>query len=246
MKQQADINMIDSLRQLNFASMILRMLLAILVGGLVGLERERKGRGAGFRTYMLVALGSSLTMILSQYLNLMLNTTWLSTADIVGIKTDVSRFGAQVINGVGFLGAGAIIVTDRQEVKGLTTAAGLWASACIGLAVGAGFYECVFISFVLIILIMTVLPYIEKSFLEKSRYININIDLESIDKLSGVLNKLKEDNVSIFDIDVYNNSSESVRSVSVCLNLRLSENCLHENIIAILSQCDGVIAIDEI
>ena len=107
----------------------------------IGLERGRKGRAAGFRTYMLVCLGAALTMLLGQYEFEMLNFHWQSLSG--GQTTDVTRFSAQVINGVGFLGAGTIIVTGRQEVKGLTTAAGLWASACVGLAIGAGFYECV-------------------------------------------------------------------------------------------------------
>ena len=117
--------MLSGLRELNYISMLLRIVLAMFVGGLIGLERERKKRGAGFRTYMLVALGASLTIILSQYLNMMLNGPWAQTAEAIGIKTDVSRFGAQVINGVGFLGAGTILVTSNQNVKGLTTAAGL-------------------------------------------------------------------------------------------------------------------------
>ncbi len=99
---------------------------------------------------MLVCLGAALTVLLSLYEFTMV------TGPVVGYlrrdrhKTDVSRFGAQVINGVGFLGAGTILVTGRREVKGLTTAAGLWASACTGLAVGAGFYECVLIAFAMI------------------------------------------------------------------------------------------------
>ena len=128
------------LRELNLFSMMLRVVLAMIVGGIIGFEREKKGRPAGFRTYMLVAVGATLTVILSQYLDLMLHSRWALTAENVGIRTDLSRFGAQVINGVGFLGAGTIIVTGRQEVKGLTTAAGLWASACMGIAIGAGFY----------------------------------------------------------------------------------------------------------
>ena len=161
----------EYLRQLNLVSMVLRIVLAMLMGGLVGFERERKRRPAGFRTYMLVALGAALTMILSQYLNLMLNTQWAAIAE--GSKTDVSRFGAQVINGVGFLGAGTIIVTGRQEVKGLTTAAGLWASACMGLAIGAGFYECMIVGILLIELCMRVLPFVENWIMAKARNLNI-------------------------------------------------------------------------
>ena len=238
--------MIDYLRQLNFPSVLLRIFLAVFIGGLIGLERERKGRGAGFRTYMLVALGSSLTMILSQYLDLMLNTAWIDTAELIGIKTDVSRFGAQVINGVGFLGAGTIIVTSRREVKGLTTAAGLWTSACVGLAIGAGFYECVLICFVLILFIMWLLPYIENAFLVRSRYMNLNVDLESLDKLSSVISKIKEENIHIYDIEVEKGNVSDVKSVSVCFNMRLPYKKHHEQIVARLSSTEGIIAIDEV
>lgn len=105
------LDWLDYLRQLNIWSMMLRVLCAMAAGGLVGFERERKGRPAGFRTYMLVALGAALTIMLSQYFNLMFEGPWKEIGDSLGIKTDVSRLGAQVINGVGFLGAGTIIVT---------------------------------------------------------------------------------------------------------------------------------------
>ena len=123
------------LREFHFASVVLRLALAMLLGGCIGLERERKRRPAGFRTYMLVCLGATLTVLLSLYEFTMVTGPWSDICAEIGIKTDVSRFGAQVINGIGFLGAGTILVTGRQQVKGLTTAAGLWASACTGLAV---------------------------------------------------------------------------------------------------------------
>ena len=133
--------MIDYLRELNFVSVALRLLLSAVIGFSLGMERGRKRRPAGCRTYMLVCMGATLTLLLSQYEYYMLTNRWYDLALEIGIRTDVSRFGAQVINGVGFLGAGTILVTGRREVKGLTTAAGLWASACMGLAIGAGFYE---------------------------------------------------------------------------------------------------------
>ena len=131
--------MIDYLRELNFVSIALRLLLSAVIGFSLGMERGRKRRPAGCRTYMLVCMGATLTLLLSQYEYYMLTNRWYDLALEIGIRTDVSRFGAQVINGVGFLGAGTILVTGRREVKGLTTAAGLWASACMGLAIGAGF-----------------------------------------------------------------------------------------------------------
>ena len=200
--------MLSGLRELNYISMLLRIVLAMFVGGLIGLERERKKRGAGFRTYMLVALGASLTIILSQYLNMMLNGPWVQTAEAIGIKTDVSRFGAQVINGVGFLGAGTIIVTSNQNVKGLTTAAGLWASACLGLAVGAGFYECVLICFVLEVIIMKFFPAIENYILSNTRHMNIRVEMDSIDHIGHVVSTLKEQGIRIYDIETDRELSE--------------------------------------
>ena len=130
---------LEYLRGANLAATAFRLFLAMLFGGIIGLERGRRRRPAGFRTHILVCMGAALAMNISQYV-----------AVTLGQTTDVSRLGAQVINGIGFLGAGTILVTGRQQVKGLTTAAGLWASACTGLAVGAGFYECVLIAFAMI------------------------------------------------------------------------------------------------
>ena len=171
-------------RELNIWSMMLRILLAMIVGGVIGLERERKGRAAGFRTYTLVALGAAVTMILSQYLTAMLGSFMSDAFAVVGQRTDVVRLGTQVISGVGFLAAGTIIVTGKQEVTGLTTAAGLWASACMGLACGAGFLECVLISFLLIILSIRVLPAIETMILNRSRNMLLYVETENILQLS--------------------------------------------------------------
>ena len=100
---------------LSWESIVLRLTLALLLGGSIGLERGRKNRPAGFRTYMLVCMGAALTMLLGQYLSIL--------AGKQGLQTDMTRIGAQVINGIGFLGAGTILVTQKQQVKGLTTAA---------------------------------------------------------------------------------------------------------------------------
>ena len=127
-------SVLEYFRELNFASTLLRLTMAMLFGGLIGLERERKRRAAGFRTYMLVCLGAALAMLLGQYEELMITTNWAASLEGLGVKADVARFGAQVVNGIGFLGAGTIIVTRRNQIKGLTTAAGLWASAIVGLA----------------------------------------------------------------------------------------------------------------
>ena len=130
------------LRGLSFGALAVRLILAMLVGGLLGMERIRKHRPAGIRTYMLVCLGAAMTMILGQYQEQMMATVWKEAVLASGARLDPSRYSAQVISGIGFLGAGTVLVTGKQEVKGLTTAAGLWAAGCIGIGIGAGFYEC--------------------------------------------------------------------------------------------------------
>lgn len=234
------------LREFNFYTMMLRVLLAMLMGGIVGFEREKKRRPAGFRTYMLVALGAAMTIMLSQYLNYMLNNDWYETAARVGIKTDVSRFGAQVVNGVGFLGAGTIIVTGRQEVKGLTTAAGLWASACMGLAIGAGFYECVIVGMALIVLSMKILPAVENLMLAYSRNMTVYVEMDSFENLGNIVNYIKSSGVTIYDVEIEKNKSEHLANFSILCSMHLPRREEHAELLASLSTLDGVVAVDEV
>lgn len=132
-------------RELTILSVVVRVLVSVLLGGMIGLERELKSRAAGFRTYMLVCMGACIVMVTNQYIYQVYGTG------------DPVRMGAQVVSGIGFLGAGTIIVTARSQIKGLTTAAGLWASACIGLAIGVGFYEVAVVGGVCVFLVLTVL-----------------------------------------------------------------------------------------
>ena len=238
-------NAAEYLRLLNFASMALRIALAVIVGGLLGLERERKSSPAGFRTYMLVAIGSTMTIMLSQYLDIMLSTKWLAQAQAVGATHDVSRFGAQVINGVGFLGAGTIILTGRKRVKGLTTAAGLWASACLGLAIGAGFYECVGICVALILICMYAFPALETRMILRSRYMNILAELEGFDHFGIVLATLRELGVTVCDVDLTKHPEDSRASLGVHLSVYLPKEINHTMLLARLSTLGGIVSIEE-
>lgn len=240
------IQALDYLREMNLASVLLRLLLAMLFGGLIGLERERKRRPAGFRTYMLVCMGATLTMLLSQYDYYMVTNVWSQLAAEVGIRTDVSRFGAQVINGIGFLGAGTILVTGRQEVKGLTTAAGLWASACMGLAIGAGFYECVILAFVLIFLSIRLLPHIEQYIVENARNMNIYVEFQSLDDIGEILTCIKAQDVQIFEVDIDRGREEYSKNPSAVLFIRLNQRQAHTRVLAALSELESVYTIDEI
>ena len=229
-------------RDLNTVGVLVRLVLAMFFGGIVGLERGRKRRAAGFRTYMLVCMGAALTMMLGQYLSQMLATRWTDT--VLGV--DVARFGAQVISGIGFLGAGTIVVTGRQQVKGLTTAAGLWASACIGLAIGAGFYECILLGLLLIILCVMVLPRLESELIERSKSMNIYVEFDSLDHIGAVLGCVKGQDVRIYDVEIEREKTETSQNPSVIISLRLNQRMPHSEVLAAISSLDCIRMIEEI
>lgn len=236
----------DYLRELNMASVTVRMLLAICFGGIIGLERGSKQRAAGFRTYMLVCLGAVMTILLGQYEDHMLSTVWASIAQETGLKTDVTRFGAQVISGIGFLGAGTIIVTGRQEVKGLTTGAGLWASACMGLAIGAGFYECVILAFVLIFLAIRVLPAVESFVVENARNMNLYVEFESLDDIGAIIACIKAQDAHIYQVDIDRGRDDTNRHPSAVFAIRLKKSRTQEKLLVNLSEVPDVYTIEAI
>ena len=237
---------LDYLRELNTASVLLRLTLAMFCGGMIGLERARKHRPAGFRTYMLVCMGAALTVLLSQYEYMMLNTVWAARAAEIGIRTDVSRFGAQVINGIGFLGAGTILVTGQQKVKGLTTAAGLWASACMGLAVGAGFYECVILAFLLIFLVVHLLPAVELYVVENARNMNIFVEFRSLDNVAEIISRIKEQDVTIFEVEVDHGKQTLSQHPNAVFSLRSNQKGNHAKILAAVSELPDVYVVHKI
>lgn len=234
--------LLDYFRELNTASVLLRLVLAMFFGGVIGLERGKKHRAAGFRTHMLVCIGAALTMLLGQYENHMLRTLWTDAAATV----DVSRFGAQVINGIGFLGAGTVIITGRQNVKGLTTAAGLWASACTGLAIGAGFYECVLLAFLLILLVVRALPAIELSIIENSPYMNIYVEFDSLDDVGQLINYIKAQNVQICEVEIERGREKYAQRPNAVFSVRLKHRKTHTKLLTALSDLDRVHVIEEL
>lgn len=237
--------MIDYLRQFNIISVFVRLTLAVLCGGLIGVNREHKRRPAGFRTYMMVCMGAALSMILGQYEDTMLHTLMSDSFGAVGQPSDVTRFGAQVINGIGFLGTGTILITEQREVKGLTTAAGLWATACMGLAIGAGFYEGVALSFLCIFLSIKVLPYVEFFLLSRSRNMNLYVELSSLERLKDFIALMRAIGIQIFDMEL-DRKREAGGGVGVVFYLHLPKNQSHTKLLTDLSYSPDVRAIDEI
>lgn len=224
----------EYLREPNMVSMLIRLTLAAFCGGLIGIGRVKKRRPAGFRTHTLVCLGAALTMVISQYL-------WSR-----GQSTDLSRLGAQVINGIGFLGAGTIIVTGRQQIKGLTTAAGLWASACMGLAIGAGFYLGAIVGCVLIIVTTGVLSVLEVRIMSTARNMNIYIEFENTDDIGQVIEATKKLEVKIYDIEITRIRSSDGLPPSAILTLRLPKKLRHADLMAAIASVGGVQSVEEL
>ena len=234
------------LRELSFCSMCLRIFLAMALGGLLGYDREKSNHPAGFRTYMLVAVGAAAATILSQYLDLMLRSSWHEAFEIVGRRTDVVRLGARVISGIGFIGTGTILITERKEVTGLTTACCLWAAACMGLAIGAGFYEGVIIGFIIIYGALRLLPPLEKAILAKSIRMNIFMELDSVKDLYLVSSYLKELGIYIYDVEMGNKEKLNGAFVTGLFSLKLPKREKHTELLAKLATLPGVAAIEEV
>ena len=158
---------LDFLRDLNLWTALIRLTLATVLGGFIGLERGKQGRAAGMRTHILVCIGSTLTMMIGVFV-------FQTIGNGVG---DPTRIAAQVVSGIGFLGVGSILIKGRFQITGLTTAAGLWATASVGLALGAGFYEGAVITFILAVLTFTVFHTIEYKAGKHQRRFGIYIEI---------------------------------------------------------------------
>ncbi len=179
------------LKELNIVSITLRILLALILGGLLGIEREQKHRPAGFRTYIVVCLGATLAGITNMY---MFQTTGTG---------DPARIPAQVISGIGFLGAGTILVTRSSHIKGLTTAAGLWCSATIGIALGCGFYSGAIICSLAIVFSLRILTLVDKHLDHRRKFINIYAEFSDPHFSSELIKYCNDKTYELIDLDLF-------------------------------------------
>lgn len=225
------LGFLDGLRDITTLSVLLRLFLAVMCGGIIGIEREHKRRPAGFRTHILICLGASMTTLTSQFLFYNLN-----------LYTDIGRLGAQVVAGIGFIGAGAIIVTKRRQVKGLTTAAGLWTCAIIGLAIGAAFYEAAVISTVVILIAEIFFVKFEYWVLVNSRNLNIYVEYEDNENLDNVIRLVKGYRVVIIDLEI----TKSGNNACAIFQLQLPKKISHDKIMTAISAAEGIVSVEEL
>jgi len=176
------------IREVTYLAVVLRIFSAVIIGGLLGLERGLKHRAAGLRTYMLVCVGSCLIMLTNHYIYQTFGSG------------DPVRMGAQVVSGIGFLGAGTIIVTRRNQIKGLTTAAGLWSSAGVGLALGVGFYEAAIVGSFAVFAVMTLLQKLDNRMQSKSKVVEVYIELNKQLTLGEFLRQVRSMDLDVGDV----------------------------------------------
>ncbi|MGL4797623.1 MAG: MgtC/SapB family protein [Paraclostridium sp.] len=204
--------------------------MALIIGGLTGLERERSYQFAGFRTHILVAVGSCITSITS----LTLFLEYSGQANL-----DPARLSAQVLSGIGFLGAGAILKTS-SGIRGLTTAAGIWATACIGIAIGYGQYVLGIFAWLFVMITLYILKNIDKILFRKKQNI-VTIEVDDINIISILYNKLEKSQIKVKNIDVVNNVRDQyIINFFIVYDRRI----MLEKVILELNELKNIISID--
>lgn len=221
------------LLELNEWTILLRIGLAAVLGGLLGLERTRKRRAAGMRTYTLVCLGAASVMMTGQFM-----------FQVFG-GTDPARLGAQVISGIGFLGAGTILITGAQRIKGLTTAACLWAAACMGITIGIGFYVCSILMFVAIILVMTVLNLLQAQYIGSCKNLHLYVIFESLKDVKSFIGVLQKIGIVVEEFEL----ESSLQGIGICAQFQLhikERRQTHADVMRVVNDCSGLLMAIEI
>lgn len=195
-----------SIYDLGIVTMTIRIILSMMCGGMIGLERGKSNQPAGMRTYMLVSLGACIVMVTGEFVFYKYATG------------DPARLGAQVISGIGFLGAGSIMVSGKMRIRGLTTAAGLWTSACIGLVIGIGFYECGIIATLAVYMIIGVLKKLEDKITFAHGWFSVYIQCEDAVGLTYFYDGINELGMKIGDVQIFEKKHEFKGAVISVLN----------------------------
>lgn len=220
---------IHTVEDWSLLSIILRLSISVIIGICIGIDREIKNRGAGIKTHVLVCIGSALVMLTSEYIMI----------HFPNARADMNRLGAQVISGVGFLGVGTIIVTGKNQVRGLTTAAGLWVSACAGLAIGIGFIEGTIVALILILFTLKVLNHVDKWLHQYAKNFDIYIEFSKQKKIREFLSYLHAHDIKYSDF-------QFIDSNSAMLNIELNSITDKEEILNDLYQLSYIEHLEEI
>ena len=216
------------LREITYLAVALRIFAAVILGGLIGLERGLKNRAAGLRTHMLVCVGACLIMVTNQFIY---QTT--GTGDPV-------RMGAQVISGIGFLGAGTIMVTRRHQVKGLTTAAGLWTAAGVGLALGIGFYEAAAMGSLAVFVVMTLMQKMDNRVHRKTKDFDLFVELTPALSFGNFLKEMRKLEIEVAEVQKEPSTDAESGNRAYLLAMHTKDRRLHMDVLEEIQAIEGV------
>lgn len=219
------LGMVGYLEDLNWISICVRILFSMICGGVIGVERGRAHQAAGMRTYMLVCMGAAMVMMTGQYMFIHFQSG------------DPARLGAQVVSGIGFLGAGSIITSAKTKIRGLTTAAGLWTAACIGLSIGIGFYEAGIIATVAVSLIMTLFKKLEDRLVFDEEWLSIYVEFDEMFKMSEFELEMNEIGLEMGEIEIGKKQKGFKKAV---INIKNTENESREIILQNIEKIEGI------
>ena len=224
--------------ELTSLDLLIRIFVAVLIGCVVGTEREYKNRPAGLRTHVLVCLGACMIALAEG-----LFTANIDTSTSSNVTYNFGRLCAQVISGIGFLGAGTIIITRHNQVKGLTTAATLWATACMGLAVGVGFYECALVMYVLLIFVLVLVSVLDNRYLKIPTSAALYLEVARAHGLGDAIANIHELGWHVREVKEFPSGREGVLAVRMDLE---SEDARRGDVeaIALLRDRPGVIRLE--
>lgn len=229
------LHIFDFAREMTLLGVAVRMISAVICGGLVGLEREFKRRPAGFRTHILICLGASVTILTNLYLY-----------QVLHLYTDISRMGAQAIAGIGFIGAGTIIVTKRRRVKGLTTAAGLWAISAIGLVCGAGYLELAYFATAMILVAEMLLVKLEYHFARRVEDVSLYIEYRHSVCIEQIMRVLKEQKIPIMNLEITRVAEGEEHRYCAIIEVEVRKEQLDRSVMASLNAIEDVTNIEEL
>lgn len=224
----------DEIRILTEGAIVVRILISLAFGAILGLDRGLKSRPAGLRTYILVCVGSCIVMMTNQYVYQVFDTG------------DPVRMSAQVVSGIGFLGAGTIIVTRRNQIRGLTTAAGLWASACVGLAIGIGLYEIALVGGLAVVIVLTSLGHWDLFIRRRARDIDVYIELPVSFSFAVFLEKLRGQGLGISNLQFTGGEGSASDRLGFVCTLSCAQRMDHALMLATVRSIGPRISVEEL
>ena len=221
-------------REWSLLSMVLRMSAAMIVGLAVGIDRGLKRRGAGIKTHVLVCLGAAVVMMTGQYMSVHFPS-----------ESDLGRLGAQVISGVGFLGVGTIIVTGKNQIRGLTTAAGLWTCACLGLAAGIGYMEGVVLGTAFALFTFKILNYVDHLLPRYAKVYDLYLEFERNQSIRGFRDALRSEELTLVMFYVSKSRIKGEGTTAIA-TIEVKDKSRRAVVMDVLREIDGVRYVEEL